>query len=57
MTLHTITCQIGIALGVLGIAHQAITWTMRPIISQRYVKTWSVGTNMCAGFKTANWTH
>lgn len=57
MTLHAITCQIVIALGVLGIAHQAITWTTRPIIAQRYVKTWSVGPNMCVVFRTANWTH
>lgn len=54
MTLHAITCQIAIAIGVLGIAHKAITWTMRPAINQRLVHTVAVGPNMCAGFKTAN---
>lgn len=55
MTLHAITCQIAIAIGVLGIAHKAITWTShRQVISQRMVKLVNVGPNMCAGFKTAN---
>lgn len=58
MTPHAIMCQIMISLGILGIADRVTTWTShRPVISQRMVKTISVGPNMCAGFKTAGLTN
>lgn len=49
--------RIMILIGILGLAWQVTVWTRdRPVISQRLVKTVSVGPNMCAGFKAANLT-
>ena len=47
--------RLMIFIGVLGLALQVTVWTRdRPVISQRLVKTVSVGPNMCAGFKTVS---
>lgn len=50
--------RLMIFIGVLGLALQVMAWTRdRPVISQRLVKTVTVGPNMCVGFKAAGLTN